>query len=44
MLAEQVGTWTDEPETMLKWLRRVEEEPGLLGSSSHLLTITRNPG
>ncbi len=49
MLADRLDSWItgeDETEetTLLTWLRRVEEEPGLLGSSSHLLTICRNPG
>jgi SAM-dependent methyltransferase len=29
-------------ETTLEWLRRVEEEPSMLGASSHLLTIVRS--
>jgi hypothetical protein len=44
MMADRLDPWVQPPEVMLQWLRRVEEEPGLLGSSSHLLTITRNPG
>ncbi len=42
MMAERVGQWVEDP-GMLRWLREVEEEPSLLGSSSHLMTICRRP-
>jgi SAM-dependent methyltransferase len=42
IMAERVADWIDDEER-LGWLRRVETEPSLLGSSSHLMTICRRP-
>ncbi|WP_203912319.1 class I SAM-dependent methyltransferase [Rhizocola hellebori] len=40
IMGDRVADWIDDEER-LRWLRRIETEPSLLGSSSHLMTICR---
>jgi SAM-dependent methyltransferase len=43
-LIPNVDTWLDEPSTrqqLMNLLRRVEEEPSMLGASAHLLAVSR---
>ncbi|MBM2616127.1 methyltransferase domain-containing protein [Actinoplanes sp. LDG1-06] len=39
MSSSALADFLDEPSLLLEMLRRVEEEPSLLGASSHLLTV-----
>ena len=46
VLARGVASALDDPDrlpTILRTIRRVEQEPSLLGSSPHLLVIARKP-